>query len=88
MIDTFLVRPALNALKGDIDSLLVDTYFELKDLAASFGHDKASYGMRYWFWNLTASRTQVKLVQQGVLARRGNGQFRFTPFRGQGLRGK
>lgn len=88
MIDTLLVRPALNAIKGEADSLLVDTYFELRDLATSFGHAKASYGLRYWFWNLTASRTQVKLVQQGVLDRRGNGQFRFSPFSGRGLRGK
>ncbi|MDH3892237.1 MAG: hypothetical protein OEV49_14260 [candidate division Zixibacteria bacterium] len=87
-IDTVLVRPALNALKGEVDSLLVDTYFQLRDLATSFGHAKASYGMRYWFWNLTASRTQVKLVQQAVLKRRGNGQFKFTPHRGRGLRGK
>ena len=85
-IDTIVVRPALNALKGDVDSLLVDTYFELRDLATSFGHARASYGLRYWFWNLTASRTQVKLIQQGVLKRRGNGQFRFTPYRGHGPR--
>lgn len=87
-IDTIVVRPALNALKGDIDSLLVDTYFELRDLATSFGHARASYGLRYWFWNLTASRTQVKLIQQGVLKRRGNGQFRFTPYRGHGPRSR
>ena len=87
-IDTSVVRPALNALKGDADSLLVDTYFELRDLATSFGHAKASYGLRYWFWNLTASRTQVKLIQQGVIKRSGNGQFRFTPYPSRGRKGK
>jgi hypothetical protein len=86
VVDTTVLRPALNALAGDIDSLMVRTYFELKALSQSFGRDKASYGVRYWFWNLMASRTLVKLVQEGVLERRGNGQFKFEPYRGRRLK--
>jgi len=84
VVDTSALRPALNALAGDIDSLMVRTYFRLKDLSQSYGRETASYGMRYWFWNLTASRALVKLVQQGVLERRGNGQFKFERYRGRG----
>ncbi len=81
MIDTTVVRPALDALAGDIDSLLVHAYFDLKALSQSYGREKASYGMRYWFWNLVASRTLVKLHEQGIIERRGNGQFKFEPYR-------
>ena len=87
MIDTTVVRTALAALAGDTDSLLVRTYFDLKALAQSYGREKASYGMRYWFWNLVASRTLVKLHEQGIIERRGNGQFKFEPFRA-GRRGR
>ena len=83
MIDTTVVRTALAALAGDTDSLLVRTYFDLKALAQSYGREKASYGMRYWFWNLVASRTLVKLHEQGIIERRGNGQFKFEPYRGR-----
>jgi hypothetical protein len=86
MIDTTVLRPALNALAGDIDSLMVRMYFRLKELSQSYGRDKASYGLRYWFWNLTTSRTLVKLVQQGVLERRGEGQFKFERYRGRNSR--
>ncbi len=81
VVDTSLARAAVNALKGDTDSLLVETYFRLRDLATSHGHAKATYGLRYWFWNLTASRTLVKLIEQGVVERRGNGQYKFESFR-------
>jgi len=83
MVDTTVIRPVLQALEGDADSLLVRMYVRLKELAQSHGQEKASYGMRYWFWNLAASRTIVKLVQQGVIERRSDGQFKFERYRGR-----
>jgi hypothetical protein len=77
MLDTLAVKPILNALSVGADSLLVETYFRLRDIAVKYGHKKLLYGERYWFWNLTATRTLKKLVDSGVITRRGNGQFKF-----------
>ena len=77
MLDTMAVKPMLNALGAGADSLLVETYFRLRDIAVKYGHKKLLYGERYWFWNLTATRTLKKLVDRGVITRRGNGQFKF-----------
>jgi hypothetical protein len=77
-IDTNSIRPALDVLARGADSLLAKTYYELKDLAKQHGHSEGtSIGYRYWFWNLTATRTLRKLIDQGTLSRRGNGIFKF-----------
>jgi len=78
MLDTLVVKPMLNMLGAGADSLLVETYFRLRDIAVKYGHKKLLYGERYWFWNLTATRTLKKLVDSGVITRRGNGQFMFN----------
>ena len=39
--------------------------------------DKKMLGVRYWFWNLVATRTINKMVEAGKLNRIGNGQYRF-----------
>ncbi len=78
LLDTMAVKPMLNALGAGADSLLVETYFRLRDIAVKYGHKKLLYGERYWFWNLTATRTLKKLVDSGVVTRRGNGQYKFT----------
>ncbi|MCK4302561.1 MAG: hypothetical protein KAW91_07290 [candidate division Zixibacteria bacterium] len=83
MIDTSVVRPALTALSNGADSLLSRTYFDLKDIAIRHGHLKVTFGARYWFWNVVASRTVVKLTAAGLIERRGSGQFQI-----QGLRPK
>ncbi|MEA3297211.1 MAG: hypothetical protein U9R56_05045 [candidate division Zixibacteria bacterium] len=77
VVDTAVVRPALNALTGDADSLLWQTYLDLRDIAVEYGHKKAAFGIRYWFWNLVATRTLVKLTSEGIVERRGNGQYKF-----------
>lgn len=76
VFDTAVVRPALNALVGESDSLLARSYLQLKAIATSYGHKKVSFGHRYWFWNLTATRTLEKLQQSGVVTRPGNGQIK------------
>ena len=77
MIDTMVVKPALAALSGDIGPFLGTTYKQLFEIADRFGHFKLVYGHRYWFWNLVATRTIRKLSEAGVIARTGNGQYRF-----------
>jgi len=75
--DTAAINPALAVLQGQTDSLIWHTYNELLDSAVAYGHSKASYGHRYWFWNLVATRTLQRLVEDGVVERLGTGQFRF-----------
>jgi len=77
MLDTAVVSPMLKALSAGTDSFLADTYRRLEDVAAKYGHETLSYGERYWFWNLTATHTLKKLVNRGVITRRGKGQFKF-----------
>ncbi len=82
MMDTALVRSALNTVTHGTEPLLVETYTLLKTLAIDHGHPKLEYGYRYWFWNLTASRILDRLVEQGVLTRKGSGTYQFTGMQG------
>jgi len=81
MIDTIVVRPALAALSNGADSLLSRTSLDLKDIASRHGHLKATFGAHYWFWNVVASRTVVKLTAAGLIERRGSGQFQIQSLR-------
>lgn len=76
MFDTTIIKPAIDALTDGSDSLLVDTYLELQGIAKKFGRNNVSLGQRYWFWNLTATRTLRKLTEAGLIEPTGNGQFR------------
>ncbi len=82
MFDSSITNPAINALGAGTESLLNDTYNSLFELAIRYDHPKVSFGYRYWFWNLTATRTLRTLVEQGVLTRRGNGQFQIITMTG------
>ena len=86
MLDTAVVRPMLAALGPGADTLLTEAYYRMRDVAVKHGHKRLLYGQRYWFWNLTATRTLRKLVESGVLTRRGNGQFRFAGISTEGLK--
>ena len=77
MLDTLIVKPALAALRGNIEPFLADTYKQLFEIADRYGHYKLVFGHRYWFWNLAATRTMKKLTDNGIIARSGNGQYRF-----------
>ncbi len=79
MVDTAVVRPAIEAITAGTDSLLANAYTELRDMAVDqFGHKRLDYGYRYWFWNLVATRTLDQLIEQGVVSRPANGQVRLT----------
>ncbi len=81
LFDSLVVEPALNALSGEADELLYAAYYELRDIASYYGHDRLGYGQRYWFWNLVATRTLAQLVEKGVVQREGNGNYRFEGYR-------
>ncbi|MDH4158555.1 MAG: hypothetical protein OEW00_14905, partial [candidate division Zixibacteria bacterium] len=78
VIDTTVIRPVLSALGQGSDSLVTETYFNLQKLAKQFSENFETNGLRYWFWNLVASKTLHKLDEAGIVKRRGNGLFRFV----------
>ncbi|RKX28807.1 MAG: hypothetical protein DRP47_03400 [Candidatus Zixiibacteriota bacterium] len=77
VMDSSIVRLAIDALVRPADQLLIDAGDSLQIIASSFGHDNITQGYKYWFWNITATRTMSSLVKAGVIERSGNGQFRF-----------
>jgi hypothetical protein len=77
IVDTAILHLGIKSLKKGSEQLLVSTYNQLKEIALRHGHDKVSFGHRYWFWNLAATQAVDKLVADGLIERRGNGQFQF-----------
>ena len=79
LMDTSVVRPAIEALTAGTDSLLGAVYTDLRDMAVdTYGHARLDYGYRYWFWNLTATQVLGQLLERGVIERLGNGQVRLS----------
>lgn len=77
IVDTAVMHLGIKSLKKGSEQLLVSTYNQLKEIATKHGHDKVSFGHRYWFWNLAATQAVDKLIADKVIERRGNGQFSF-----------
>jgi len=77
VLDTAVVRPMLERLAEGADQLLADANSQLREVAVKHGHRELDRGERYWFWNLVASRTVKKLTDDGIITRRGNGQYAF-----------
>lgn len=77
IIDTAKVRPFLDHLDKGCDAILAEAYNSLKDIALKNGHDKVSFGHRYWFWNQVATETLHKLKDNNVIKERGNSYFRY-----------
>jgi len=77
LYDAALVNPMLRLLDQDVEQILLDASQELADVNKRFLNGDPATGTRYWFWNLTASRTLEQLVTSGTLIRTGNGQFKF-----------
>jgi len=75
VFDTGLVNPALRYLREGFPELLLPAVARLGEIDKKYGRDTLKRGVKFWFWNLLATRTVDKLVKQGVLTRQGNGQF-------------
>ena len=76
MLDTAVVMPMLEALALKTETLLAGSRSRLAAIARRHGHETVTRGYRYWFWNLVATRTLRKLVDEGVVTRRGNGFYK------------
>jgi len=81
MIDTSLIHTGLRALRGGSEDILKSGQKKLQDIVDKYGHGKYVNNTRYWFWNLTTTRTLDKLIKQGVIKRRTNGLYRFEKLR-------
>lgn len=77
LYDAALVNPMLRLLDQDMEPILLDASRELAGINQQFLEGDPAIGTRYWFWNLTASRTLEQMVTTGALIRTGNGQFKF-----------
>ncbi len=78
VIDTAAIAPAYRALLRNTDPIMTDALNDLKTIVDKYGHTKNTLGIRYWFWNMCASKTLDRMVKEGTLARRGNGQYKFS----------
>lgn len=78
LVSAGVVAPALVALSKGVDDVFLSIRDTLTSVSSDHGHETVTVGERYWFWNQLTTRTIDKLVKNGVLQRRGNGQFRFT----------
>ncbi|HWR84302.1 MAG TPA: hypothetical protein VN285_13470 [Candidatus Deferrimicrobium sp.] len=77
MLDTAITRPILRLLADGTKGQLEKAKTRLDKIATQYGHSEFIRAYRYWFWNLTATRTLKILVDKGVLVRRGNGLYKF-----------
>jgi hypothetical protein len=83
--DTTLVNPALRALGTGVATTLKPSIDAFKAQVTKIGPDMYTQGAMLWFWNQVATRTTNKLIEQKVITRRNNGQYRFESLNGINL---
>ena len=81
LYDSTVVNPVLRALDEGVQPILQDAIEKLRAIDKQYRQSDLPMGVRYWFWNLTASRTLDKLAASGTLKRSGNGQYKFTEYK-------
>lgn len=79
LIDTTTNLPVCRAILRTTEYVLMDAADDLKKMADSHDAGLYSAGLRYWFWDLTATLITDKLIEAGTIARLGNGQYRIIP---------
>ena len=78
LYDTTFINPMIRHLDVGVEDLMKEAIAGLHELNREYlGTPNVGLGARYWFWNLLATRTLTRLVDEGVLTRTNNGQFRF-----------
>jgi hypothetical protein len=79
--DTTTLHPALRTMTKGAVPIITTARDKVLGTATKYLQEKQIFGLRYWFWNLTATQTLNKLVKSGQVTRRGNGQYRLTSAR-------
>lgn len=77
IVDTVTAEPIIDMLKQGTDKIIYDAYNELKAINKDFGHNKADFGYRYWFWSLASELALQKLEDKGVINKPENVYYRF-----------
>ena len=77
LYDSTIVNPVLRALAEGTEPILLDAVEGLRKICKEYRPVDLSMAEKYWFWNLTASKTLRMLTDSGVVTRTGNGQYRF-----------
>lgn len=76
LIDTAAVYAGLRHLRSGTPDIVARAKTELANLDLVKNPIEGQFGLRYWFWNLVATRTTQALIDRGALVRRGNGAYR------------
>jgi hypothetical protein len=79
--DTTTMHPALRTVTKGAIPIITSARDRLLRTATEYVQEKYIHGLRYWFWNLTATQTLNKLTKSGQVGRRGNGLYRLTASR-------
>ncbi len=80
IIDTLLIRQATHLLSEDVDPLMRPMYMDVLKIARENRHTQVSLGYRWYIWNLTASIALEQLIDDGIVERHRNGQFKLEAF--------
>jgi hypothetical protein len=75
--DTAFSNPALAVLDKGMEDILTTAATAMQEIHTKYGHSAFTAGVRYWFWNLTATLVTDKLLKDGLIQRTGNGQYRY-----------
>lgn len=78
MLDTVAARPVLDWLGSGCRSVLTEAGTELDEMGRKFGYYSPSHSLRYWFWNLVATRCVDRLIEIGALQHDGRGLYDFN----------
>ncbi len=76
VFDFSLTNIAVSYLTTGADVLLDKVKKQFNSITAKYQAGDSPASVRYWFWNMVASKTLKGLVDSGALTRRGNGQFK------------
>lgn len=71
-----LSAPVLRLFDSGTSPILQRARERLDQLAAEHSIESPKHGLRYWFWNLVATKTTNKLVASSTIQRYGNGFYR------------
>lgn len=77
VFDTNRVYIGLRHLRKGTDAVIADLSVRFGAVAEDAGLNPNQLGLRYWFWNLLATRTLAVLTEQGAVVNTGNGFYRF-----------
>lgn len=77
VIDTSKVYPGIRHLRQGTSSFINEACERFERAASDLNVNHRHLGLRYWFWNVLATRTLNLLTEQGAVVGTGTGFYRF-----------